>query len=446
MVSTLIRKRTSIALVSVFAFAILWITSAGAVTPGDLDPSFGTGGKVATDFGGSEAAQALILQPNGKIVVGGSTYQGDEVTAALARYLPDGSLDPVFGGDGTVTLGVSGSIWGLAFRPGGGVIAVGEFGAVRIQWNGLLDTTFGTNGVAQLPFGNAWDLAIQQDGKIVAVGCNGCLGNSDFRVARLNPDGTTDESFGNGGEVDTDFDAQDTPFAVAVQRDGRIVVAGWAENANSTESDFALARYNPDGSLDSTFDGDGRTTIDFGAREFAYDLAVQSDAKLVVVGQSTLPPTGNDFALARLNTDGSLDTQGLDRYLDAPFGTGGKVLTSFGDDDIATSVEIEPGGKILVAGLASPEGTDGDFGLVRYNVDGSVDSSFGTAGKVTTAMTTGEDVPWGVVVQRDGRIVVAGGSQGSGSDDFLLARYQVRGCCFIDGSPPGGPPDPGPLP
>lgn len=198
--------------------------------------------------------------------------------------------------------------------------------------------------------------------------------------------------------------------------------------------------------VSTTFDGDGRTTIDFGAREFAYDLAVQSDAKLVVVGQSTLPPTGNDFALARLNTDGSLDTQGLDRYLDAPFGTGGKVLTSFGDDDIAKSVEIEPGGKILVAGLASPEGTDGDFGLVRYNVDGSVDSSFGTAGKVTTAMTTGEDVPWGVVVQRDGRIVVAGGSQGSGSDDFLLARYQVRGCCFIDGSPPGGPPDPGPLP
>jgi len=90
------------------------------------------------------------LQPNGKIVVGGSTYQGDEVTAALARYLPDGSLDPVFGGDGTVTLGVSGSIWGLAFRPGGGVIAVGEFGAVRIQWNGLLDTTFGTNGLAQV--------------------------------------------------------------------------------------------------------------------------------------------------------------------------------------------------------------------------------------------------------------------------------------------------------
>lgn len=358
------------------------------------------------------------------------------------------SLDPVFGGDGTVTLGVSGSIWGLAFRPGGGVIAVGSFGAVRVLWNGSLDTTFGTNGVAQLPFGNAWDLAIPQDGKIVVVGCNGCLGSSDFRVARLNPDGTTDESFGNGGEVDTDFDAQDTPFAVAIQSDSRIVVAGWAPNANSTESNFAVARYNPDGSLDSTFDGDGTTTIDFGAREFAYDLAVQSDAKLVVVGQSTLPPTGNDFALARLNTDGSLDTRGLDSYLDAPFGTGGKVLTSFGDDDIATSVEIEPGGQILVAGLATPEGTVGlgDFGLARYNVDGSLDSSFGAAGKVTTAMTAGEDVPWGVVVQRDGRMVLAGRSEGSGSDDFLLARYLVRGCCEVGGSPPGGPSDPGPGP
>ena len=205
----------------------------------------------------------------------------------------------------------------------------------------------------------------------------------------------------------------------------------------------------PDGSLDQSFDGDGKRTIDFGGMDFAFDVAIQSDSKIVVVGASRLPGVEFDFALARLNTDGSLDTEGLDRYMDAPFGTGGKVTTDFeGDDDEATSVAIEPSGKILVAGLATPTGTTelGDFGLARYNVDGSLDSSFGVAGKVTTRFSAAEDVPWGVAVQRDGRIVLGGSFAESGSYDVALARYLVRGCCDVGGSPPGGPSVPPPLP
>nr|MBA3382698.1 hypothetical protein [Actinomycetota bacterium] len=185
---------------------------------------------------------------------------------------------------------------------------------------------------------------------------------------------------------ETNFDAGDNAFAVAIQNDGRIVVGGWT--GETPDGDFALARYNQNGVLDPTFDGDGKVTIDFGGLEHAYALAIQSDGKIVVAGESRDESGDYDFALARLNVDGSLDTQGLDRYMDAPFGAGGRVTTDFnGGEDEALSVAIEPSGKIVLAGLAEPNSSthDWDFGLARYNVDGGLDSSFGIGGKWSPA-------------------------------------------------------------
>ena len=173
----------------------------------------------------------------------------------------------------------------------------------------------------------------------------------------------------------------------------------------------SAAAYDLNGALDPSFDQDGKVTIDFGGEDTASDIVVQTDGKIIVVGATVSTDTDQDFALPRLNTDGSLDTQGLDPHVDAPFGTAGKVVTDFdGEEDQATSVVLEPNGNILVAGPVSrPElGVDSDFGLARYRIDGSLDPSFGVGGKVTTAFTADEDSPDDLGIQRDGRIVVAG--------------------------------------
>jgi len=469
--SALIRKRSSIALVSLVALAIAGLPSAAGAAAGDLDPSFGVGGKVVTDFGGDEFGSALILQPNGKLVLGG----GDGRDFLLARYLPTGALDPIFGENGKVTtdFGRDEGLRGLAFRPGQLVAAGTTFSALplpssvssaspslsgaafavsRYRLDGSLDPTFDEDGRATTDFGGrsagAEDVVIQADGRVVVVGSvsDNTSNDSDFAVARFDIDGSLDSTFGAGGLVVTDLGTQeDEAQGVSLQDDGRIVVAG--RSGPHPTRDFALVRYNADGSLDGSFDGDGKVTVDFGGLDFAFDLAIQADGKIVAVGATVPPDAEHDFAVARLNPDGSLDTQGLDPRMDAPFGTGGKVTTDFEDEgDQATSVAIEPSGKILVAGLATPAGTAdlGDFGLARYNVDGSLDSGFGASGKLTTSFSAAEDVPWGVVVQRDARILLAGSAGVGSSYDFALARYLVRGCCTVEGSPPGVVP--GPLP
>ena len=455
--SALIRKRSSIALASLLVLAIAGTPNAAGAAAGDLDPSFGIGGKVVTDFGGRDDATAIALQPNGKIIVGGRTDTGPNADFALARYTTEGFLDPIFDGDGKVTTDLGGSdiVWGLTFRPGGGIVAAGNrdgrLAVVRYSWDGSLDPTFGNDGTVIHAIGDAWyDVALQGDGKIVVVGCSNCIGNSDFIVARLNSDGSVDESFGEqGGWTYADFGVGDTAFATAVQSDGKIVVAGWT--GETPEADFALARYDLNGVLDPTFDGDGKVTVDFGGLDHAYGVAIQSAGKIVVAGDSRDESGDFDFALARLNMDGSLDTQGLDRYMDAPFGVDGKVTTDFnGGEDQALSVAIEPSGKIVLPGLTEPAPVvaSDDFGLARYNVDGSLDSSFGAGGTVTTSITTADDIALGAVVQRDGRIVAAGtADDGTSTSDFALARYLVKGCCTADGSPPGTVPEPpGPLP
>ena len=456
----MVQKRGGIAVLSLVAVVVVAvISSAAGAAPGDLDPSFGSGGKVVNgDFGWGEA---VLVQPNGKIVVGGASDGGD---FALARYTPDGALDPVFDGDGTVTtdFGLGDSVSAIAFRPGYLVAAgissqlppSGHFAVARYRLDGSLDPMFDGDGKVAVNFGarSAYcrDLAVQPDGKIVVVGAIEPDSSSgfSFALARFNQDGSLDPSFGTGGLVITDLGGpNDGAQAVALQSDGRIVVAG--RTGNIGPSDFAVVRYETNGALDPSFDEDGKATIDFGGDEEASEVVLQTDGKILVVGATGSLATGQDFALARLNTDGSLDTQGLDPFIDAPFGTAGKVVTDFdGEEDQATSVILEPNGNILVAGPVSRpvSGVDSDFGLARYRIDGSLDPSFGVGGKVTTAVTASEDRPHDLTLQRDGRIVVAGPVieliDGELESDLALVRYLVRGCCFGDGKPPGPPPLP----
>lgn len=348
----------------------------------------------------------------------------------------DGDLDATFGGgDGIVTtdFGTTFDIAEeIAIQADGKIVvagtrmtSTGDFAVARYHADGSLDAAFGTGGITftDLDAGSndtAKGMALQADGKIVVAGQtrSAVTFAEDFAVVRYNGDGTLDPTFGTGGIVITDFGV---PFyegasAVAIDSAGRIVVVGGSYTF-ATQRDFAVARYNPDGSLDTTFDGDGRviTPVSLTDYDVAADVAIQADDRIVVVGS-----TYSEFGMARYNTDGSLDMT---------FGGPGLGTVTAGFGGLyadATAVVVQPDGKLLVVGSTTSTTTT-DFALARFNVDGSPDASFRTGGQVTTDFTA-TDVLTDVALQGDGRIVVTGRTfdQVNG-DDLALSRYEADG-------------------
>jgi uncharacterized delta-60 repeat protein len=427
---------------------LLPLTAAGQATPaartapapraGDLDTSFGGTGMVTTNFGGvDDRAFALALQPDGKLVVAGVSLAHSSWDFALARYLPDGTLDPTFSGDGTVRTDLaSGSFeeaTALALQSDGKIVVAGrsnasgswDFALARYRVNGTLDPSFGDAGLVRTDFGSdtfegAWALTLQPDGKIVVAGESNVGGSLDFALARYRPDGTLDPSFGHHGTVHTDFERgrEDAAFALVLQPDGKLVVAGQSEASGSW--DFALARYLPDGTLDPTFGTHGTVRTDFGGTsDHAVALALQPDGKLVVAGLSL--DDGVDIALARYRPDGTLDPS---------FSGDGTVRSEFGSgtSDWTSALALQPDGKIVVAGYAYASETGGNpaFALARYRANGTLDPTFGTNG--TALSDFWSNFAFALAIQpRDGRLVVAGESGG----DFALARYHAITCSGV---------------
>jgi len=232
-------------------------------------------------------------------------------------------------------------------------------------------------------------------------------------------DGDLDTTFDSDGTVTTDMGSlDDYAESVTVQADGKLVVAG--RRSNGSDDDFTVARYNADGSLDTSFDSDGKVaTAIGGSHDDACCVLIQSDARIVVVGYSH-NGSNRDFAVVRYNTDGSLDTT---------FDTDGKVTTDLGGlDDYAYGGAIEAGGKTIVVGRTW-NGSDWEYALARYNSDGSLDTTFDGDGKVVTDVNTAEEIGRSVSLQSDGKIVVAGfGHSGIGTDsDFVVVRYVGAG-------------------
>jgi uncharacterized delta-60 repeat protein len=409
--------------------------SGASAASGDLDQTFGRGGKVTTDLGLYwNGASDLAIQTDGKIVAAGEVLRDDldmksAQDFALVRYHPDGTVDAGFGNNGVVTTDF-GSMEGasaiaiqldgkivVAGRTYGGACGCNDFALARYNSNGTLDSQFAGTGTVTTSFGSvarATGVVIAPDGKIVAVG----EAEGDFALARYEPDGTLDAGFGFRGKVTTNFalDGIGTSSVAedVVIQDGKIVVAGSASfpsAPNGPGSDFALARYHSNGSLDTGFGLLGKVVTDFGGDDYGRSVAVQSD-KFVVGGASVRPGqqgSESDSALARYNADGTLDDGLLNG---GGFGTGGRVITDLGGSDIFTGLVIQGDRKIVAAGGAK------DFAVTRYEPDGSVDGGFGTGGTVTTDFAGGEDFASGVVIQA-GKIVLAGTSDGS----FAVARY-----------------------
>ncbi len=391
-----------------------------------LDPLFDGDGKVTTDIGGSpDEALAVAIQSDGKIVAAGySTWD-----FALVRYNADGSLDTTFGTDGKVTTDFSGSedrVFSVALQSDGKIVAAGFshstsaylFALARYNADGSLDTTFDADGKVTTDvlssYGDARSIVIQPDGKIVAAGYSDTGGvHKDFALVRYNPDGSLDTTFDTDGKVVTAvLSSHDYAESVAIQPDGKIVAAG--ESYNGMNYDISLVRYNPNGLLDTTFDMDGKVTTAVGSSDnYASSVAIQPDGKIVAAGGSS-NGSNKDFALVRYNVDGSLDTN---------FDTDGKVATDvLSSNESAESVAIQPDGRIVAAGFSS-NGSNDDLAIVRYNADGSLDTTFGTGGKVTTAIGSASEEARSVAIQADGRIVAAGGSYNGLNNDFALVRY-----------------------
>jgi uncharacterized delta-60 repeat protein len=416
----------------------LVLASPAQAVAGDLDPGFGTGGKVTTDFaGGPDEAFAVAVQPDGKLVAAGGTAGPGLGNFALARYNPDGTLDASFGTGGLVTtsFGEAGNVaFAVAVQADGKLVAAGvvdttsgtesDFALARYNADGTLDPSFGTGGLVTTDFAATNDqaaaLAVQADGKLVAAGFTDVFAGSDFALARYNPDGALDPSFGTGGKVTTDVGGSiDEAHALVVQGNGRLVVAGVADNSSvGSGFDFALTRYRSNGTLDPSFGMGGKVTTNIAGDDTARGLVMAADGRLVAAGFTRSAFTA-DFALAGYRSNGKLDRS---------FGTGGRVTTDFTGSagfDRANALVAQADGKLVAAGFAiDPSTILSDFALARYSPNGALDPSFGTGGKVTTDFTGGDDDARGLGVQADGKLVAAGVTAVAGTCcDFALARY-----------------------
>jgi len=397
-------------------------------SPGTLDSGFDIGGKVMTAIGsGNDYARAVAIQSDGKIVAAGY-YYGANNDFAVVRYNTDGTPDTTFGTGGKVTTDIGGSgdyAYAVAIQSDGKIVVAGtssngtnnDFAVVRYNTDGTLDTTFDTDGKVTTAIGGSYDsanaIAIQSDGKIVAAGTSFNGADDDFALVRYNTNGTLDTTFDTDGKVTTAIGGSyDYANAIAIQSDGKIVVAG--SYYNGADDDFALVRYNTDGTLDTTFDTDGKVTTAIGSgSDSANAIAIQSEGKIVAAGYY-FNGTDFDFAVVRYNIDGTLDTT---------FDTDGKVTTAIGSGtDVARAIAIQSDGKIVAAG-SYYNGADNDFALVRYNTDGTLDTTFDTDGKVTTAIGSGSDSANAIAIQSDGKIVAAGYYYNGTDNDFALTRY-----------------------
>lgn len=303
---------------------------------------------------------------------------------------------------------------------------------------GDLDLSFKGTGKATLGIGPdadyAYAVAMQNDGKIIVVGSSNDAGNANFALARSLPDGTPDADFGTDGKVTTDFNGgPDTVVSVAIQSDGKIVVAGSAGISSTSTflgitwtTGFGVARYHPDGTLDTTFNSTGKVTTSFpGNSANAAKVLVQGDGKIVAAGY-VHNGTDNDFALVRYNSDGTLDTS---------FNTTGRVLTNLGDNDVIQSMALQSNGKIVVAGFTSTGGSP-HSALARFNSDGTLDTTFNTTGIVIASLLSPLDVLSSVAIQSDGKIVAAGYSINNGLDfDMLVVRYHGDVATGTPGTP-----------
>lgn len=476
-----VKSKGALGLATVSTLALLAGIAWAAEGAGMLDPTFGAGeddgtpaGVVSTSLGaGDDMAEDLVVGEAGTVLVVGNRHNGKSNDIVLVRYTTDGSFDAAFGvgeDDGTpngvvnISLG-DGNDFGTAVaeQTDGKVLVAGyhEEGTstnmvvLRVNADGTLDQSFGTaddgteNGIVNLSLGDgddiARDIAVQTDGKIVIAGDSVTAdGSANIIVARLNSDGSVDESFGqsddgtpNGFVASSLGNGDDTANALALQADGKIVVAG-NRIAEDGSSNMIIARYDAAGSPDVMFgasgdDGtpEGFVNLSLGeGNDVARDIAVQADGKIAIAGDSVTADGSSNFVLARLNANGTPD----DSFGVAEDGTpNGFVSTSLGEgNDFATGLAVQSDGKLLIGGYHQ-EGSSTNIAIARYEANGELDQTFGVAddgtenGIVNISLGDGDDMANAVALQGDKLIIAAGTTTAvDGSKNIAVLRLTAH--------------------
>ncbi len=405
--------------------------------PGTLDAFWNTGGtlpgKAVTAIGtGGDVAVAAALQPDGKVVLAGNCATATSNTFCLLRYKTDGTLDPDFNGSGKVVTAlpnVNNKLAAMALQADGKIVVAGSscladfaahFCAIRYNANGTLDLTFSGIGIAttvitpQATLAEiATSVAVQPDGKIVLAGyCNVSAG-INFCAVRFNANGTLDSTFNGVGSVTTVIATGSLANAIALQRDGKIVLAGFCSAGSF--SAFCAVRYNDNGTLDTSFNGSGKVSTPIGVDSaLTRAAALQADGKLVLVGDCATTQIFTMCAI-RHTTSGALDTT---------FNSIGVLRLVGGLNDRAKAVAIQPDGKLVMAGVCTNPSTD-ELCARRLNSDGSHDATFNGGGSVNMApgAFAGEAAN-AVLLQPDGKIVIAGACANGSTLDFCALRFE----------------------
>ena len=391
---------------------------------GDLDPTFGW---VMTDISSdTDIAEAVVIQPDGRIIAAGRSLVGGDWDFSAARYLTTGALDPSFNVDGKVTVGFGGDdrCYGIALQADGKAILVGEnagtfdkdFAVLRFTASGDLDNGFNGDGKITFGFGQIGDraqaAAVFPDGRIVVAGHDNETGVNYGEVAVLTASGSLDGGFDGDGLLS--LPEPNNVNDVVAQPDGKIVVIGNIEYTGG-QHDVTIDRLNANGSQDATFSGDGHVVFDLGADDAGGRIALLPDGRLLAHCRS-----GSDGRLLRLLANSSLDTGGIATaaFDDATFPPG--------SDERGNAALVQSDGRIIVVGdVIRADVTESDFALARFLADGNLDTSFGVHGRVALSFQN-FDFANATALQPDGKIVVAGYT-GSGNVNFMVARFNGDG-------------------
>ncbi|MEQ1594450.1 MAG: hypothetical protein ABL985_05085 [Casimicrobium sp.] len=402
--------------------------------PTDLDTTFGGTGKVITDINGSDFATSVAVQTDGKIVVAGYCVNGAVI--CVARYSATGVLDATFNTTGTVQTPVNSGTdraLGLAIQGDGKIVVSGacerplvgfpgfftvEFCVVRYATTGAIDTSFNGTGIVQVAVGvNGFDsgnaVAIQSDGKIVVAGtCANQISNiADICIARFTSAGVLDTTFNATGKVVTAVGSGlDNGLSLIIQPDGKIVGGGSCDNGATQQ--FCILRYAANGVLDTTFNATGILSFPIGSGSaLANSLTLQADGKYVLAGRCS-NGANLDFCMARVTAAG---------VLDSTFNGTGKVITAMGGaEDVAHKVAIDADGKIVLAGHCEVSTNNFFPCMARYTTVGLLDTTFNATGKFIASANPGPNVQRGMTLQADGKIILVG----STGNNFLVSRYE----------------------
>jgi uncharacterized delta-60 repeat protein len=408
-----------------FIFAItLALVSTSLWAGGALDTSFNGFGKKAVVFTtATSEASSVIKQSDGKLFVAGNAGSN----MAVVRLNADGSLDTTFSGTGKKTVvftGLANETRSAIQQSDGKLVVAGDtydaaigfstcnMALVRLNTDGSLDTTFNTYGKKTIDFGGNEDIAYsviqQNDGKLVVAGRTRNSTASNMALVRLNTDGSLDSTFNGTGKKTVVFTSLNgIAYSVIQQGDGKLVIVGDTFSSTTSSNNITLVRLNTDGSLDTTFNGNGKKTVIFtSGNAYTGGAILQSDGKLVVAGDTYDSTTSSEnMALARLNTDGSLDTT-FDGY-------GKKTIDFGGNEDYAWSMIQQNDGKLVIAGETMNSTSSANMALVRLNTNGSLDTTFDGDGKKTVIFTGLSSIASSVIQQGDGKLVVAGNAGGN---------------------------------